>query len=540
MAGPKAVLLLLPLMNSEEIHSSGQIFFEKSDGTAAITPSKHEKFVKFWVSVDYAFTAIVDFLATQDDGSDETSIFKDFKVFAFRVPYGFEQEAVKVINSKAETVLEQLRRPEADCEKLLKGLAIAFTPIRRRTTSHRGRPTPNGKEFESVVPNVMFVLSTFDKARAISMCPLRKETANAKTISIMRAYYMRDHTKPLVERKFPPITITPRQMWSFMRLTSTHDSSVELLPPDFPIKEGGLYKVISGYFAGIVGYAQRVKGKDVMLVDLNSLGYIKSCYISRKLLLPVDEALYAPAPEPVEDVEHLTSRNIHTMPKAEGDPRRWFVLKTWNGRQYEAAATITYRQHCVIEAKRKNEPFAEDAYFGLGNWPVIAIAPYSRKWISKDKRPPRHIYLYATIEDAYALVRNPLKRGVAEDFPGERDLPLKFKTKTSEDGVELDTPIEIEYERMQNLILLTRSDKENVYKLPKDTEVDFDQPEVRLTTGLAAGVHGWLLPEEHPQVLVVNLLPAALLAYEFPEGSAFEPLTAETEEECEQVASSEL
>ena len=122
-------------MNSKEIHSSGQILFEKSDGTAAITPSKHEKFVKFWVSVDYAFTAIVDFLAIQDKGSDEASIFQDFNVFAFRVPYGCEQEAVKVINSKAENVLEQLRQPEADYENLLKDLAIAFTPIRRKPAS---------------------------------------------------------------------------------------------------------------------------------------------------------------------------------------------------------------------------------------------------------------------------------------------------------------------------------------------------------------------------------------------------------------------
>lgn len=487
----------------------------------ASTPSKLAKIVKFWVSVDSAFTAIVDILAAQETDTKEATLFRKFKFYAFRVPYGLEQMVVRVINNQAEETIAKLRScPVEDESSVLEELAIAFTPTRQPSASGKGAKKA-ANDLESLIPNLMFVLATFPKANEISKNPLRRETPNASSPSVMRAYYMRDHTHPPVDGNYPPITISPRQMWSFIRLTASHDASVEMLPPDFPIKEGRLYKVIAGRFAGVVGHAQRVKGKDVVLVDLEGFGYVKSCFISKKLLMPVEEAPGITLVPDFSDTEHLTSANIHRLPQPAGDPRCWFVLETWSGRQHEVAATITYRQHQIIEARKHAVPLPPDAYYGLGSWPVIAIAPYSRKHIDKAHRPPNHIYLYATLEDAYALVGRSFRRDVAPDFPGERELPLRFKTLPSPNEEGREVPVEIPYTKMQNLLLLTRNAKEGIYKLPDDVVLDDALPEVSVTSGAATGVFGRIIKDSDSRLLAVDVQPAAMIAWKLTAEDTF-------------------
>lgn len=493
----------------------------------ALRPPIYDKSVKFWVSVDSAFTAIVNTLATHEKVSGEDSLFGNFCFYAFRVPYGHEQLVATAINSEAETILAQLREAPALDTTLLQRLAIAYIPTRQKRPAKGKKPAPADDELESLVPNLMFVLTTFDKAEEISMTPLRKESGKPSAPTIMRAYYMRDHTKERVNGKYPPITIPPRAMWSFIRLTSTHNPDVELLPPDFPIVKGALYKVIAGRFAGVIGHAQRVKGKDVVLVDLNTLGFVKSCFISKKLLVPVDDATditYVPRPE---EEEHLTSRNIHRLPQPQDDPRRWYVLKTWHGRQHEVAATITYRQHLIIEARKQNTPLPHDAYYGIGEWPVIAIALYSRKAPQGSHRPPNHLYLYATPEDAYALVNRPFPRDVAPDFPGERTLPLRFKMRPNPDTPTKEVPIELPYPTMQNLLRLTRNVPEGIYKFAKDQLPEEPLPNIRLTSGPAKGVQGHLLKLPTHNTLLIPLLPTTLIAYDLPEATTYEVIEEE-------------
>lgn len=489
---------------------------------STLPPPISEIQVNNWVSVNSAFTAIVNTLATHDKVSEEAPLFGNFCFYAFRVPYGHEQMVVKMINAEAETTLAQLREAPTLDKGLLNRLAIAYSPTRHKRPAKGKKPVPTDDEMESLVPNLMFVLTTFDKAEEISMTPLRKESGKPSAPTIMRAYYMRDHTKEIVNGNYPPITIPPRAMWSFIRLTSTHNPDVELLPPDFPIVKGALYKVIAGRFAGVIGHAQRVKGKDVVLVDLNTLGFVKSCFISKKLLVPVDDATditYVPRPE---EEEHLTSRNIHRLPQPQDDPRRWYVLKTWHGRQHEVAATITYRQHRIIEARKQNAPLPRDAYYGIGEWPVIAIAPYSRKAPQGSHRPPNHLYLYATPEDAYALVNRPFQRDVAPDFPGERTLPLRFKMHPTPDNPNQELPIEIPYPQMQNLLLLTRNIPEGIYKFPKDQLPEEPLPNIRLTSGPAQGVQGHLLKHPTHNTLLIALHPTIQIAYDLPLNTTYE------------------
>lgn len=250
-----------------------------SEKTAA-TPLRPVENAEDGVSVNSVLRDIICEL-THKNGADEAeSRFADYKIFAVRVSYNREQEAAQIINDEAESQL----RAGARANTHVYAYAPVCEVVRKDDADNPGKVT-----LRSLISNLLFLFATPEQARDLLRYPLQKIDHRPGTSAVINLRFMYDHTRTISTGINPVVTIRPAEMRHFMQIADSRNPNVQILPNDFKFEPNKLCRVTSGPFAGLVGYSARVNSQSVLLVDLRPLGFVKSCYISKKQLEIIDE-----------------------------------------------------------------------------------------------------------------------------------------------------------------------------------------------------------------------------------------------------------
>jgi len=143
------------------------------------------------------------------------------------------------------------------------------------------RKSVNGKQkkvLESLIPNLLFVYTTEDKAK--------EYVKDTPALSYLTFYY--NHFELDDDQKNPPLTVSCKEMENFIIATcnkSEHLKFVEESQCHF--KCGETVRVIDGEFKGVEGRVARVAGQQRVIVELNCLCLIATAYIPTAFLMPL-------------------------------------------------------------------------------------------------------------------------------------------------------------------------------------------------------------------------------------------------------------
>ena len=136
------------------------------------------------------------------------------------------------------------------------------------------------KALESLIPNLLFVYTTADKA----------DTYIKETPELHYLTYYYNHFEQDADQKNPPLAISLREMENFIRATSNcseHLMFVEEAQCHF--KGGETVRVIDGIFKGVEGRVARVSGQQRVIVALSKVGLVSTAYIPTAFLQIVDK-----------------------------------------------------------------------------------------------------------------------------------------------------------------------------------------------------------------------------------------------------------
>lgn len=225
--------------------------------------------------ISQCIATVLDGMMAYAERSDEHSPYARTRVYAMRIPYGHEQFLAQKINDEAIGKLES--------GVPLHDIPLAFAPVRENVLPPTGG-RPERVVRESLIPNLLFLFATEAMAVELRDTPFGKEhvSRHANPAIVMR--FMYDHTVTFGDGSNPRLTIPPRQIKHFIRIAESANPHIRILPSDFHFKEKALYRVTAGPFAGLEGYGARVRQQSVLLVDIRPIGYVMSCYISKRCL----------------------------------------------------------------------------------------------------------------------------------------------------------------------------------------------------------------------------------------------------------------
>ena len=123
---------------------------------------------------------------------------------------------------------------------------------------------------ESLIPNLLFVYTTRDKAE--------QYVKQTPTLSFLSYYY--NHLELNDQQKNPPLTITCHEMENFIRATqSMNEHLMFVTEQQCHYKSGDLVKVIDGNFKGVEGKVARVAGQQRVVLSITNIGLISTAYV---------------------------------------------------------------------------------------------------------------------------------------------------------------------------------------------------------------------------------------------------------------------
>ena len=144
-----------------------------------------------------------------------------------------------------------------------------FVYIAKRYT----RKTVNGKQkkiLESLIPNLLFVYTTEDKAE--------EYIKNTPALSFITYYY--NHFEKNEVQKNPPLIVPCKEMENFILATCNNSEHLKLIEESQCHYKGGeVVKIIDGLFKGVEGKVARVLGQQRVIVSLSNIGLIATAYI---------------------------------------------------------------------------------------------------------------------------------------------------------------------------------------------------------------------------------------------------------------------
>lgn len=153
-----------------------------------------------------------------------------------------------------------------------------FVYIAKRYT----RKTIKGKlkkVMESLIPNLLFVYTTEDKAEEYT-----KETP---AISYLTYYY--NHFEKDSEYKNPPLIVPCKEMENFILATCNKSEHLRFVEESqCHYKSGETVKVIDGLFKGVEGKVARVSGQQRVIVTISKVGLVSTAYIPTAFLQKLD------------------------------------------------------------------------------------------------------------------------------------------------------------------------------------------------------------------------------------------------------------
>ena len=141
----------------------------------------------------------------------------------------------------------------------------------------------NGKQkkvLESLIPNLLFVYATEDKAK--------EYIKNTPVLSYLSFYY--NHFELDEDQKNPPLTVSCKEMENFIIATcnkSEHLKFVEEKQCHF--KGGEIVRVIDGMFKGVIGRVARVSGQQRVIVTISNVGLVSTAYVPTAFIQIIDD-----------------------------------------------------------------------------------------------------------------------------------------------------------------------------------------------------------------------------------------------------------
>ena len=126
------------------------------------------------------------------------------------------------------------------------------------------------KVLESLIPNLLFVYTTKDKAE--------EYIKHTPALSFLSYYY--NHLERNNQQKNPPLTISIKEMENFILATqSMNEHLMYVTDAQCRFKSGDPVKVIDGLFNGVEGRVARVLGQQRVVISLTSIGLISTAYV---------------------------------------------------------------------------------------------------------------------------------------------------------------------------------------------------------------------------------------------------------------------
>ncbi len=140
------------------------------------------------------------------------------------------------------------------------------------------RKTVNGKQkkvLESLIPNLLFVYTTEEKAR--------EYVKNTPALSYLTYYY--NHFELDNDRKNPPLTVSQGEMENFIIATCSRNEHLKFVDESqCHFKGGETVMVMDGPFKGTEGRVARVSGQQRVVLSLSNVGLISTAYIPTAFL----------------------------------------------------------------------------------------------------------------------------------------------------------------------------------------------------------------------------------------------------------------
>ena len=170
-------------------------------------------------------------------------------------------------------------RTEAANDILASRGITTYLPMHQVTRERDGKP----RHFtEPLLPGILFAHMTLTESHEF----VRKPAPTAHWIK-----YYTDRTKPSEGSLGynPPMTIRDAEMDNFIRLTSTGNEHVMLLPYErYHFRCGDRVRVCQGVFQGVTGRVARVAGQQRVIVELAGLCQVATAYIPTAFMERLD------------------------------------------------------------------------------------------------------------------------------------------------------------------------------------------------------------------------------------------------------------
>ena len=126
------------------------------------------------------------------------------------------------------------------------------------------------KVLESLIPNLLFVYTTKDKAE--------EYIKHTPALSFLSYYY--NHLERNNQQKNPPLTISIKEMENFIRATqSMNEHLLFVSEQQCHFKSGDSVMVIDGPFSGVEGRVARVAGQQRVVITISNIGLVSTAYV---------------------------------------------------------------------------------------------------------------------------------------------------------------------------------------------------------------------------------------------------------------------
>ena len=145
------------------------------------------------------------------------------------------------------------------------------------------RKSVNGKQkkvLESLIPNLLFVYTTEDKAK--------EYVKDTPALSYLTFYY--NHFELDDDQKNPPLTVSCKEMENFIIATCNKSEHLKFVDEEqCHFKGGEIVKVVEGPFKGVEGKVARVSGQQRVIVTITNVGLISTAYVPTAFIQVIKE-----------------------------------------------------------------------------------------------------------------------------------------------------------------------------------------------------------------------------------------------------------
>lgn len=187
-----------------------------------------------------------------------------FHWYALRVTYGRELEAEELMNRQG---------------------FLTYVPKRKTLRLVCGK---RKKVTESLVANLLFILSDYKHASLLTSQPLRS-LSRRKDKAPLELRFMYDHTSRNEFGRDSLVTIPHSQMVNFIRFTIEGDESIRnVTGEEVRFSQNELVMITEGTFKGVVGRVARINRQTCVVVDLHQVCMLATAYIPKAFLRKIE------------------------------------------------------------------------------------------------------------------------------------------------------------------------------------------------------------------------------------------------------------